>query len=227
VIGGGETGATVAISLLKETKADVQIDLINRRGTIYSRGESYRENRLFSEPATWVVLDEELRSEFLQRTDRGVFSPAASAKIDQSPRVNTLLLEIKRFGGDGESAYLQYVDKVSPTGERRARYQRIVMALPFNPAAPLLSMLPKRFRPRLKPEGDVKNLTMMRGIDWYLRLDLADVAADAGRRLNIHVPMLAGLRQGPGFPNLSCLGLLSDRILSAYTDTEDAETKPG
>jgi hypothetical protein len=28
--------------------------------------------------------------------------------------------------------------------------------------------------------------------------------------------MLAGLQQGPGFPNLSCLGLLSDRILHPY-----------
>ena len=28
--------------------------------------------------------------------------------------------------------------------------------------------------------------------------------------------MAAGLAQGPGFPNLSCLGLLSDRILRRY-----------
>jgi mycobactin lysine-N-oxygenase len=27
---------------------------------------------------------------------------------------------------------------------------------------------------------------------------------------------VAGLAQGPGFPNLSCLGLLSDRILRRY-----------
>jgi mycobactin lysine-N-oxygenase len=29
------------------------------------------------------------------------------------------------------------------------------------------------------------------------------------------LPNLAGLNQGPGFPNLSCLGLLSDRVLGA------------
>jgi hypothetical protein len=28
--------------------------------------------------------------------------------------------------------------------------------------------------------------------------------------------MLAAIAQGPGFPNLSCLGLLADRILAAY-----------
>ena len=32
----------------------------------------------------------------------------------------------------------------------------------------------------------------------------------------LHLPMLAGIAQGPGFPNLSCLGLLADRILTSY-----------
>ncbi|MFA7336221.1 MAG: SidA/IucD/PvdA family monooxygenase [Candidatus Obscuribacterales bacterium] len=32
----------------------------------------------------------------------------------------------------------------------------------------------------------------------------------------IHLPRLAGLRQGPGFPNLNCLGLMSDRIWESY-----------
>jgi len=33
---------------------------------------------------------------------------------------------------------------------------------------------------------------------------------------NLHLPMLAAFRRGPGFPNLSCLGTLSDRVLKAY-----------
>jgi mycobactin lysine-N-oxygenase len=32
----------------------------------------------------------------------------------------------------------------------------------------------------------------------------------------LHLPMLAGPMPGPGFPNLNCLGLLSDRILAQY-----------
>jgi mycobactin lysine-N-oxygenase len=35
-------------------------------------------------------------------------------------------------------------------------------------------------------------------------------------RPTLHLPVAAGLAQGPGFPNLSCLGLLSDRILRRY-----------
>jgi hypothetical protein len=34
-----------------------------------------------------------------------------------------------------------------------------------------------------------------------------------GVQPKLYLPMLAGLTQGPGFPNLSCLGNLSDRIL--------------
>jgi mycobactin lysine-N-oxygenase len=37
----------------------------------------------------------------------------------------------------------------------------------------------------------------------------------------LHVPLLAGFAQGPGFPNLSCLGLLSDRILRRHVWLED------
>jgi mycobactin lysine-N-oxygenase len=32
----------------------------------------------------------------------------------------------------------------------------------------------------------------------------------------LHLPMLADLAQGPGFPNLSCLGLTSDRVLQRH-----------
>ena len=38
----------------------------------------------------------------------------------------------------------------------------------------------------------------------------------AGLSPPLHLPLAAGLAQGPGFPNLSCLGLLSDRILRRY-----------
>jgi mycobactin lysine-N-oxygenase len=37
----------------------------------------------------------------------------------------------------------------------------------------------------------------------------------------LHLPVVAGLAQGPGFPNLSCLGLLSDRILRRYVAPDE------
>ncbi len=43
----------------------------------------------------------------------------------------------------------------------------------------------------------------------------------AGLSPPLHLPMVAGLAQGPGFPNLSCLGLLSDRVLRRYVPLEE------
>lgn len=43
----------------------------------------------------------------------------------------------------------------------------------------------------------------------------------------LFLPTLSGLTQGPGFPNLSCLGLLSDRVLGAgiFTPTKHNDTR--
>ena len=35
------------------------------------------------------------------------------------------------------------------------------------------------------------------------------------------LPNLSGVNEGPGFPNLSCLGLLSDRVLGAELAAPD------
>jgi len=43
----------------------------------------------------------------------------------------------------------------------------------------------------------------------------------AGLTPPMHLPLVAGLAQGPGFPNLSCLGLLSDRILRRYVPVDE------
>ena len=49
----------------------------------------------------------------------------------------------------------------------------------------------------------------------------------AGLDPPLHLPVLAGLAQGPGFPNLSCLGLLSDRVLRRYVPlSEPAQIAP-
>jgi hypothetical protein len=41
-----------------------------------------------------------------------------------------------------------------------------------------------------------------------------DLSVGPGPRL--HVPQLAGVAQGPGFPNLSCLVRMASRVLSSY-----------
>src|SRR5207253_10417341 len=72
------------------------------------------------------------------------------------------------------------------------------------------------------------------GDEAHRRLGQAEAGTGLERRIDVdlsvaglspplHLPVLAGLAQGPGFPNLSCLGLLSDRILRRYVPVKDAE----
>jgi mycobactin lysine-N-oxygenase len=46
--------------------------------------------------------------------------------------------------------------------------------------------------------------------------------AVSGVTPKLFLPSLSWLTQGPGFPNLSCLGLLSDRVLGAEYSTQSA-----
>src|SRR5262249_55595388 len=50
VIGSGETAASVVISLLKKGHRRSTVDVLTSRGVLYSRGESYDENRFYSDP---------------------------------------------------------------------------------------------------------------------------------------------------------------------------------
>src|SRR5258708_11126259 len=84
VIGSGETGSSVVISLLRRMHKRSTVDVLTRRGVLYSRGESYDENRYFSDPSDWPRLAEAHRREFLERTDRGAFSQQAEIVLNQS-----------------------------------------------------------------------------------------------------------------------------------------------
>jgi len=92
---------------------------------------------------------------------------------------------------------------------RHARYDKIVVAIGFDPTS-AFSLLSAALRPQLSTDE------VQRRIDEQLCIP--------GR--NIHMPMLAGLAQGPGFPNLSCLGLFADRVLSRYIHPAELGTMP-
>ena len=72
VIGSGETAASVVISLVSKLPKHSTVDVLTSRGVLYSRGESYEENRLYSDPGDWPGLAEAHRREFLLRTDQAI-----------------------------------------------------------------------------------------------------------------------------------------------------------
>jgi mycobactin lysine-N-oxygenase len=209
VIGSGETAASVVIDLVKRFHKHSTIDVLTSRGVLYSRGESYDENRLYSDPADWPRLAEAHRREFLERTDRGVFSLQAEAALNQARGFRALA---------GRAAALeareQHVIVTIAYGEERERvaYDAVIVAIGFDGRwfeALLADAASARYRQALGG-GEPGH---------YIGPDLS-VAGLAP----LHLPVLAGLAQGPGFPNLSCLGLLSDRILRRYVPVTDAGT---
>jgi mycobactin lysine-N-oxygenase len=213
VIGSGETAASVVISLLKNAHKHSTVDVLTSRGVLYSRGESFDENRFYSDPGDWPRLAESHRREFLGRTDRGVFSLQAEAILNQSRGFRTLAGRALEL----EAGERQVVVTIEYGEEReRVAYDLVVVAIGFDARA-FEALLGSEARSRL--ESALAGAELERCVDVDLSI--------AGLSPALHLPVLAGLAQGPGFPNLSCLGLLSDRVLRRYVPLEDLACRTG
>ena len=206
VIGSGETAASIVISLLRKAHKRSTVDVLTSRGVLYSRGESYDENRFYSDPGDWPRLAESHRREFLERTDRGVFSMQAEAILNHSRGFRTLAGRAAAIeAGDRQVVVtIEYDDQ-----RERVAYDLVVVAIGFD-ARWFEALLGHDARRRLE---EAARAELERRIDVDLSI--------AGLSPPLHLPVLAGLAQGPGFPNLSCLGLLSDRILRRYVPFEE------
>lgn len=200
VIGSGETASAVVLGLINTVNDEqVKILVINRSGSIFSRGESYHENALFSDPTIWKEIAEPDRQEFIDRTDRGVFSLHSQRVIDQAENVEHkrgAIIRIRKRA-DGRLDLLGGYDKSF------VRYEAdyVVDARGFDPLW-FRRLLRPRFRRKLADSGTAR----------AIQTDLSV----RGVQPKLHLPMLAQLVEGPGFPNLSCLSTLSDRILRPY-----------
>jgi mycobactin lysine-N-oxygenase len=206
VIGSGETAASVVISLVSKLPKQSTTDVLTSRGVLYSRGESYEENRLYSDPGDWPALAEAHRREFLVRTDRGVFSRQAEAILNQSRGFRALAgRAVAIQAGERQVAVtIEYGDELE-----HVAYDLVVVAIGFQ-SRWFEGLLGEQARGRLA--GALAGAELERRIETDLSV--------AGLRPPLHLPVVAGLAQGPGFPNLSCLGLLSDRILRRYVATD-------
>ncbi len=203
VIGSGETASSVVISLLTRLPERSTVDVLASRGFLYSRGESYEENRYFSDPGDWPALAASHRREFLERTDRGVVSQQAEAVLNQSRGFRALAGRAVEI----DAGERQVVVTIEYGRDReRVAYDLVVVAIGFEA---------RWFEGLLDAEARRRLTSGLAGAELEDRIDL-DLSI-AGLSPPLHLPLLAGLAQGPGFPNLSCLGLLSDRVLRRYT----------
>jgi mycobactin lysine-N-oxygenase len=207
VIGSGETAASVVIDLVKRFHKRSTIDVLTARGVLYSRGESYDENRFYSDPADWPRLAETHRREFLERTDRGVFSLQAEAALNQARGFRALAGRAAAI----EAREQDVIVTIAYDDEReRVAYDAVVVAIGFDG---------RWFEALLGEDAGGRYRDALGGGDLDHRIDV-DLSV-SGLAPPLHLPVMAGLAQGPGFPNLSCLGLLSDRILRRYVAVND------
>ncbi len=207
VIGSGETSASVVLSLLRRLHPRSTVDVVASRGVLYSRGESYDENRYFSDPGDWPRLAQSHRREFLKRTDRGVYSLQAEATLNQFRGYRALA---------GRAVGIDAGDRqVVVTLEYGSERERVC----YDIVGVAIGGEGRWFEGLLGTEARRRLAEAASGGDLETRIDL-DLAL-AGMSPPLHLPLLAGLAQGPGFPNLSCLGLLSDRILRRYVPREE------
>src|SRR6516164_664814 len=195
VIGSGETAASVVISLVSKLPKHSTVDVLTSRGVLYSRGESYEENRLYSDPGDWPGLAEAHRREFLVRTDRGVFSRQAEAILNASRGFRALAgRAVAIEAGERQVAVtIEY-----GTERERVAYDLVVVAIGFQDQwfEGLLGEAARRLL-----AGALAGAELERRIE----PDLSVAGLSPPRQL----PGVAGLAQGHGVPTPRCLDALS------------------
>src|SRR5215218_2812024 len=214
VVGSGETAGSITSALVGLLPEGSVIELVSDHGVLYTRGESFTENRMYSDPdaAGWRQLAERHRREFLKRTDRGVFSVQVQELLDRAGLVRTLAGRVTHL----EPVEAKVVVEVDYDQRReRLAFDWVVVAVGFDPLW-FVSLFGRGAHDALaEAVGEAPGRPPTRAaLERVIGHDLAV----PGLRPRLHLPILAGLAQGPGFPNLSCLGLLADRVLGAYVD---------
>ncbi|MEV0672112.1 NADPH-dependent L-lysine N(6)-monooxygenase MbtG [Mycobacterium sp. NPDC050441] len=207
VIGGGETAASMLNELFRHRVSTITV--ISPTVTLFTRGEGFFENTLFSDPTGWTGLTMAERRDALARTDRGVFSARVQDALLADDRIRHLRGRVAHAVARDERIRLTL--STNTGGEAVETVHGFDLVIDGSGAdalwfAPLFSQDALDLL-ELGLGGPLTGDTLQEHIGHDLAL--TDVFP------KLFLPGLAGLTQGPGFPNLSCLGLLSDRVLGA------------
>jgi mycobactin lysine-N-oxygenase len=207
MIGGGETAAAMLNELFQHRISTVTV--ISPQVTLFTRGESFFENSLYSDPTGWTALTLDERRDAIARTDRGVFSSTVQDAILADDRIRHLRGRVAHAVARDEQIRLTLSTDRGPENlETMHGFDLVIDGSGFDPlwftslfsqdAFDLLEL-------GLGGPLSAERLQEAIGHD----LAVTDVTP------KLFLPNLAGLNQGPGFPNLSCLGMMSDRVLGA------------
>ncbi len=207
VIGGGETAASMLNELFHHRVSS--ITAISPQATLFTRGEGFFENSLFSDPTGWRSLSQAERRDCIARTDRGVFSARVQESLLADERIQHLRGRVARVVNRDNRIWITL--STDRRGEPVETLHAFDLVIDGSGADPLW------FLPLLCPAAlDLLELGLGGPITGErLEESIGHDLAVAGATPKLVLPNLSGLNEGPGFPNLSCLGLLSDRVLGA------------
>ncbi len=212
VIGGGETAASMLNELFHHRVS--AITAISPQATLFTRGEGFFENSLFSDPTGWRSLALAERRDCIARTDRGVFSARVQESLLADERINHLRGRVARVADRDSRIWITLL--TDNCGEPQETLHRFDLVIDGSGADPLW------FLPLLRPDSlDLLELGVGGPLTGErLEESIGHDLAVMGVTPKLVLPNLSGINEGPGFPNLSCLGLLSDRVLGAGMGSE-------
>ncbi len=208
IVGGGES-ALSAVAFLRIFRPEAQLTVYTT-GLPLSRGESFLENRVFSNPdeVQWSSLDLASRRDFVKHCDRGVFDAGSLALRAYDDNCQFVLGRVARVAmtSPQEGLNLEYT---SAERERSARHDYVVNCTGFDLLEQLRGLFPMAVRAEIERRvGPLWDAPASAEVPIGRHLELS------GMEPRLHIPGLAGLSQGPGFANLGCLGLLANRVLT-------------
>ncbi|OBA79631.1 lysine 6-monooxygenase [Mycobacterium sp. 1164966.3] len=213
VVGGGETAASMLNELFHHRVSS--ITAISPQATLFTRGEGFFENSLFSDPTGWRSLSQAERRDCIARTDRGVFSARVQESLLADERIKHLRGRVVRVTDRDSTIWITL--STDRSGEPSETLHRFDLVIDGSGADALW------FMPLLSPDAvDLMELGLGGPLTGErLEESIGHDLAVSGITPKLILPNLSGLNEGPGFPNLSCLGLLSDRVLAAHMGVAD------
>ncbi len=218
IVGGGESAIATMVYLRRAHPA--------ARVTVHtpdpplSRGESFLENRVFSDPDSigWDRRDEDYRRRFIHHTDRGVFGPAALAKLAHDPQCSFVAGRVSaiRAGSGGRLR----IEHEHPTDDGAREYDLVANCTGFDLWSAVRRLIDEATHTTIATRVGVDAWHPTREADLRFGRDLEV----AGLSPPLHIPGLSAHCQGPGFANLGCLGLLANRVVQRFVPHAGRQT---
>jgi len=208
IIGGGES-AIATVVYLRRAHPEARITIHTPEPPL-SRGESFVENRVYSDPDSigWDRLDEEYRRRFIHHTDRGVFGPAALSKLAYDPQCAFVAGRVAAVRASGDRLRVEHEQ---PSDDSDREYDLVANCTGFDLWNAVRRLIAADTHAAIAARiGDGWNPTSEAELRFGRALDVAGLTPP------LHIPGLSALSQGPGFANLGCLGLLANRVVERF-----------